>query len=424
MSETHASVEAEPSVADDAPGMSKRTLAAVVLTTVLLGLTGYLTATTLWGDGPPIGCGDVAADAAGAEVNSGDGADCGAVLGTKWSKLWGLPVSGLAMGLYAVVLAALLWRKQTGGVVLCAAAAAVVGAAAWFTYLQLFELGAICKYCMADHALGVALAGLLLWGATAKQLIPGVIAGLLGTGVLAGAQLLSDDAVFVAEDGGGTRAGQILTLLDGRLTLDLDEEMIVGDLSQLTDAAYDAEVTSGKRLLVKMSDYNCPHCRKAHHVIKDTLPDVAVVLLPIPLNPACNRYQAELPRPQFEHSCELARLAIAIHRIDPSQLEAYDHWAYGDGWPNTAEAGRAFAQTLVDPLQLQIELNDPAIDAMIRRNVEAWGEARAAELVRGLPVHLVPGGGLTSGGIGDGTSLVQLLDGVHHSQEEPSGESP
>lgn len=409
--------------------MSKRTLVAIILTMVLLGLTGYLTATALLGDGQPIGCGDVAADAAGAEVNSGGGADCGAVLGTKWSKLWGLPVSGLAMGLYAVVLAALLWRKRTGGVVLCTAAAAVVGAAAWFTYLQLFEVGAICKYCMADHALGVALAGLLLWGATAKHLIPGVIVGLLGTGVLAGAQLLSDEAVFVVEGEGGTRAGQILTLLDGRLTLNLDEEMVVGDLSQLdapgskdagasgsVSGGGDASGSGGGRLIVKIADYNCPHCRRAHEVLH-AMDDVAVVLLPMPLNPACNAYVNELPLPQFEHSCELARLAIAIHRIDPSQLEAYDHWAYGDGWPNTAEAGRAFAETLVDPLQLQIELNDPAIDAIVRRNTEAWGESRAVELVRGLPVHLVPGGGLTSGGIGDGTSLVQLLDGVHHSQE-------
>lgn len=409
--------------------MSKRTLVAIILTMVLLGLTGYLTATALLGDGQPIGCGDVATDAAGAEVNSGGGADCGAVLGTKWSKLWGLPVSGLAMGLYAVVLAALLWRKRTGGVVLCTAAAAVVGAAAWFTYLQLFELEAICKYCMADHALGVTLAGLLLWGATAKHLIPGVIVGLLGTGVLAGGQLLSDDAVFVVEGEGGTRAGQILTLLDGRLTLNLDEEMVVGDLSQLdapgnkdvgasgsVSGGGDASGSGGGRLIVKIADYNCPHCRHAHEVLH-AMDDVAVVLLPMPLNPACNAYVNELPLPQFEHSCELARLAIAIHRIDPSQLEAYDHWAYGDGWPNTAEAGRAFAETLVDPLQLQIELNDPAIDAIVRRNTEAWGESRAVELVRGLPVHLVPGGGLTSGGIGDGTSLVQLLDGVHHSQE-------
>ncbi|MEM6855282.1 MAG: vitamin K epoxide reductase family protein, partial [Planctomycetota bacterium] len=411
-------METEPSAGAETPGLSTRTLTAIILTTVLLGLTGYLAVESLLGDGQPIGCGDVVAGAS--EVDSGEtsgegsggasgvtsgGVDCNAVLNTKWSKLWGLPVSGWAAGLYAVVLGVLLWRRQTGGVVLSAAATAVVGAAAWFVYLQLFEVEAICVYCMVDHGLGVALAALLVWGSAAKQWLPGAAVGLLGTGVLITAQLASDAAVFVNEDGGGTRAGQTLTLLDGRLTLNLDEEMIVGDLSQLNDTS------GGGRIMVKIADYNCPHCRHAHEVLH-AMDDVAVVLVPMPLNPACNAYVNQLPRPQFLDSCELARLAIAIHRIDPQKLAEYDHWAYGDGWPNTAEAGRAFAETLVDPLQLQMQLNDPAIDAIIQRNTDAWGQARAVELVRGLPVHLVPGGGSTSGGIGDGTSLVQLLDGV------------
>lgn len=371
-----------------------------------LGLTLFLTVESLTGDGSLPGCGG----------ESG----CGAVLATKWSKFLGLPVSGWAAGLYVFVLIVLFGRRTLRGVVLTSAAVAVAGAAAWFLYLQLFEVQSLCRYCMASHALGLGFAATVLLDPQGRSLVPGILVGMLGVAVLAGVQLASDETVFIVEGEGGTRAGQTLTLLDGRLTLDLGEEMIVGDLSQLDEKAAahsTGEGGSGGRVLVKMSDYNCPHCRKAHHVIKDTLPDVAVVLLPMPLNPACNPYLAELPREQFAHSCELARLAIAIHRIDAAQLAAYDAWAYGDGWPHTADAGRAFAQTLVDPQRLQLELNDPAIDALIKRNVTAWGEARDAELVGGLPVHLVPGGGLTYGGVGDGTSLVQLLDGVHHSQE-------
>jgi len=384
---------------------SKRVVAAIFLAAILIGLTGYLTVASMTGDGTPAGCGDAS------------GAGCSEVLGTKWARVLGVPVSGLAVGLYVVVLATLVQRKRLGGVVLSVAATAIIGAAAWFMAVQLFFVQAICVYCTVDHALGVTLAVLLLVSTAKKHLLPGVIVGLLGTAGLVGLQLASDEAVFVVEGEGGTRAGQTLTLLDGRLTLNLDEEMIVGDVSQL------ANMESG-RVLVKMSDYNCPHCRKAHHVLKDTLPDVAVVLLPMPLNPTCNPYQAELPREQFVHSCELARLAIAIHRIDPAQLAAYDAWAYGDGWPHTADQGRAFAETLVDPLRLQLELNDPAIDAAILRNVTAWGEARAANLVGGLPVHLAPGGGLTYGGVGDGTSLVQLLGGVHYSQQETTPDPP
>ncbi|MEM9915197.1 MAG: vitamin K epoxide reductase family protein [Planctomycetota bacterium] len=410
MSESHASMETEPSVGAETPGLSKRTLAAIILTTVLLGLTGYLAVESLLGDGQPIGCGDVAGDAE-------EAADCSAVLNTKWSTVRGLPASGLAAVLYAGVLTLLAVRRRLGGALLGTAAVSIGCAGVWFSYLQYVELEAFCVYCTLSHLLGLVLAVVLISATRLAALWPAIVAGSIGISVLVALQITYEPPVFVDEDGGGTRAGQTLTLLDGRLTLNLDEEMIVGDLSQLDDPS-EGGGNSGGRVMVKIADYNCPHCRHAHEVLH-AMDDVAVVLVPMPLNPACNAYVNQLPRPQFLDSCELARLAIAIHRIDPGKLAEYDHWAYGDGWPNTAEAGRAFAETLVDPLQIQMQLNDPAIDAIIQRNTDAWGQARAVELVRGLPVHLVPGGGSTSGGIGDGTSLVQLLDGVHHSQQTP-----
>lgn len=375
------------------PPHSKRWLAALMLTVVLLGLTGYLTVIALLGDGRPIGC--------------GDGSGCAGVLSSKWSKAFGVPVSGLATGLYLVVLVTLVTRKRLGGVLLAAAAAAVVGAAVWFTYVQVVEVQAICKYCMADHAIGLALAAVLLSATRAKALLPGVVVGLLGTAVLVGVQLNTAEDAFVVAGGGGERQGQTLTLLDGRLTLNLDEEIVHGD-------------PESDRLLVKMYDYNCPHCRHAHRIAAE-LPGTTWVMLPVPMSPACNAYLPELPMAAMTHSCELARLALAIHRIDPGKLAAYDDWAYGEGWPHTAEQGRAFAETLVEAGQLDQQLADPALDAILKRNTDAWGRAKEADLVGGLPVFMAPGGGLTYGGIGDGTSLTQLLDGLHHSQTPDSG---
>lgn len=182
-----------------------------MLTLVLLGLTGYLTVIALLGDGRPIGC--------------GDGAGCGDVLGSKWSKVFGLPVSGLAVGLYVAVLVLLVTRKRLGGKLFAAAAGAILGAAAWFIYVQAVEIRAWCMWCMVDHTLGVVLAVILL-GATRIKAMGAVGFGLLGVLLMAFVQLQTLEPLFVEQDGGGQREGQMLTLLEGRLTLNMDEEIV------------------------------------------------------------------------------------------------------------------------------------------------------------------------------------------------------
>ncbi|MEM9884057.1 MAG: vitamin K epoxide reductase family protein [Planctomycetota bacterium] len=385
-----------------AQGPGVRWRVALGLAVVALGLSGYLLAATLAGDGRPAGCGDEGG--------------CHAVLSSKWSQVFGLPVSGLAVGVYVVVIATLLRRGREfrgGGPVLAACAAAVLGAGAWFMWVQLGVVGAICAWCTAAHAAGAAMAVTLLIGTTARAVFTGFVPGLMGVAVIAGAQSVSDEPVFLVETGGGERNGQILTLLDGRLVLDLSREMVVGDVSQLD--------SGGGRVIVKMSDHNCPHCRNAHDVLND-MTGVAVVLLPVPMDPGCNAHQAERPLPQFAESCRIAAVAWALHRVDRAALPAFEAWAYGEGWPHTAAAAEAFAATLVDPRKLAAALGDPAAEAVIRRNTEAWGRAKAAGLVGGLPVHLVPGGGLTYGGVGDGLALRELLDGTHFSQTPSEGD--
>lgn len=386
----------------------------MVFTLAGLGMTLFISVELVSGDGMLPGCGVpteiLAEDAADASegVAASDLPGCGAVLVTKWSKFLGLPVSVLAAGLYLVVLVVLLQQKKLGGGLLGTSAVTILGAGLWFTYVQVFELKAMCPYCIAAHAIGLVLAVVLLSHTSKRLLLPCMSVGLAATSVLAAVQIKSTDPVILIEDGGGTRDGQTLSLLEDRLTLDLREEMIVGDVSQLD--------RPDGWLVVKMFDYNCPHCRHAHEIVSE-MPNLAVVLLPIPLDPRHNLYQRELPNENFAHSHELARLALAIHRIDPSKLQAYEDWVYGEGWPQTAEDARVFAESLVGRLTLDIELNNPEINATLQRNINAWGQAGVAGLVGGLPIHMVPDGGLTYGGVGDGTGIAQLLNGTHHSQQ-------
>jgi len=122
-----------------------------------LGISVYLAWTAL-SMTPVYGCG-------GGEV-----IDCGHVLKSKWSKVFGIPVSVPAGGLYASMLVLLgfaglnapramkqmVWNALTAG-------ACMAGLAAlWFISLQIFALSKICPYCVAVHACGLTMAALML----------------------------------------------------------------------------------------------------------------------------------------------------------------------------------------------------------------------------------------------------------------------
>ena len=122
-----------------------------------LGISVYLAWTAL-SMTPVYGCG-------GGEV-----IDCGHVLKSKWSKVFGIPVSVPAGGLYASMLVMLgfaglnapramkqmVWNALTAG-------ACMAGLAAlWFISLQIFALSKICPYCVAVHTCGLTMAALML----------------------------------------------------------------------------------------------------------------------------------------------------------------------------------------------------------------------------------------------------------------------
>ncbi len=110
--------------------------------------------------------------ASGTKVVGCDGTlfNCDHVLNTKWASWFGMPVSGLAVANYAVLLTALVLaqfgtpkqRKWSWSMVIgCSFAAGA--AALWFGYLQAFVLKHYCPYCLAAHGCGLILAlGLLV----------------------------------------------------------------------------------------------------------------------------------------------------------------------------------------------------------------------------------------------------------------------
>ena len=399
------------------PGWA-RSAAVMVLAWSGLLLSGVVVAAGGAGTGP-----------AGAEVSGcgAGGGDCGAVWSTRYGEVAGVSVGWPAAGVYLAALLWLAWARRGGdrrgaasgaGGMWCQAVAgacgtALLGTAVYFTALQIAVLQRVCPLCLMLHAVGTALGLVLLWRLPGRARVVGGGVGLAGVGVLAAVQWLSPGPGGGGETGaGGAGADQLtaatvaasasidgrrVTLLEGRLTLDLDQEIWLhrddatdpsdGDPANPSEAG-----PTGDAVVVELFDYGCHHCRRLHERTRGWQKR-PMVLVPVPLGKACNPYlAAQRGGDLYPESCELARLAWAVWRVEPRWFPAFHDWMFGEGWPRTLAEARTYARQHVDLGDLNRAMQDPAGSAYLQRNVEAWGSARDRGLVGGLPVLLTSDG--------------------------------
>lgn len=341
-----------------------------------LALAVYLTAASLAGGVEPAGC--------------GAGSGCGEVLSSRWSRVAGVPVSLPAVGVYVVMLAGLAragW--PVGRWLVVTAAAAVVAAAGWFVFVQWAWLGAWCVYCLTAHGVGVgaAMLGLaVVWrrgGMRGGAAVSALAVGVAAVAGLAAMQSLAGEPVHR------------IAMLDVQWAP--AEEPVVGPVD-------------ARRFVLVMVDYACPHCRHTHDVLLEARqaidPAPTIVVLPVPLNPACNPHGPLYPGPRFAESCELARLALAVHLADPAQFEAFDRWLFEPELPRTAEAARAKAAALVGEAVLTQALADPRVEERLARNTSAFGRSEADR----LPVTIVPGSEPVVGRIEQASTVIALFE--------------
>jgi uncharacterized membrane protein len=95
---------------------------------------------------------------------------CEAVQSSKWAKFLGIPVAFWGVGYYVAVftltIAALQdrWadsRRLSLGLLLLTGWGVVFSA--WLTYLELFVIDAICRWCVVSAVIAVVLFGLVWW---------------------------------------------------------------------------------------------------------------------------------------------------------------------------------------------------------------------------------------------------------------------
>lgn len=363
---------------------------AMLIALLALCLSVYLAWVSMASGEAPAGCGSASG--------------CGRVLASKWSRWLGLPVSLLASALYVIVLGALAGagRPRRGPwFVLVAAAGAIVGAGAWFTYVQLARVGALCPYCMAAHGLGLVLAALLLWRAPRRHW--GAMAiGLASVVLIAAVQVGTPAAVGIVATAGPGRDSDVtrwgrrtVTLMGGRLPLALDAEPHIGP-------------PAAPLVLASMFDYMCPHCRRTHDVLERVRArygaQLVIVMLPMPLHRDCNPHVYRAMPARFESSCALARIALAVFLADPSLFEGFHHWMFQPREPWTVEQATAEAIRRAGE-SFKRSRADPRVERMIERNVTAYGRSGSSR----IPILFAPDAPAIYGRIENTGTVIDLL---------------
>jgi protein-disulfide isomerase len=200
-----------------------------------------------------------------------------------------------------------------------------------------------------------------------------------------------------------------LKLLGGKLTLDVYKQPVLGS----PDAPH---------VLVELVSYDCPHCRKAHSMIKNGRArygdQLAVVVLPVPLEKSCNRLVKNF-NPDHQGSCALARYALTVASINPAAFEEFHEWLMtGDKAPST-EKTMAKAYELVGRDRARSVADGDDIKTRISENVDLFAslqQQHSANRNFGLPVQIMKNGVMSG--------AANQPDAVYRTWEEHLGLEP
>ncbi len=207
-----------------------------LLCVVALAISGYL-AWAAFQTGSLAGC------------SSGGTWSCEHVLHSKWSKVFGIPVSIPALALYTSLLSCLVFagvsapervRNLAWSLVTILAVSAGV-AAVWFISLQAFVLKHFCPYCMGAHTVGLLACSIVLW---TRPLDRKIAAACSGLGVLATSLLVLAQVFSVAPP---THQIEVYEQVAGDASSEATEEFVDFDFDVAADAAqFDGGDTEGQ----------------------------------------------------------------------------------------------------------------------------------------------------------------------------------
>lgn len=314
-------------------------------------------------------------------VGCGEGSGCANVLGSRWSQVFMVPVTAMATGMYLVLLIS-TWKPSR--MVFGALAVCFAGAALWFYGILLFVLKEFCPWCTTAHAIGLACAVLLFLylrkdRALEGKAVGGVVAGLLGLVVLVLGQVygpvpdthaVSEEEVVI-EEVVDDKDVPVHARGKGRVVKMLGDQKAynVASLPHLGPP-------NAPHVLVEYFDYTCASCRDMKNdlakVMKKHPGKFCVILLPVPLNRACND---KLPArvQDHAHACELARLGLAAWRANP---EAYGevHEILFTRPVLDPELAELAVEQIVGAEELESALKDPWVEELLTANISDFSQ--------------------------------------------------
>lgn len=131
-------------------------------------------------------------------------------------------------------------------------------------------------------------------------------------------------------------------------------------------------------VLVELFDYTCPHCRKMNGQLKIALDrfgdQLAVLTLPVPLSNECNDTVTRTNH-QHQDACELARMALAVWRVDPGSFAVYHNWMFATSRSRSSSEARHHAAQLVGTDALNKELGKSLVNQYIAKHVLLYKRA-------------------------------------------------
>ena len=202
----------------------------------------------------------------------------------------------------------------------------------------------------------------------------------------------TQQAAGQTKNGGKAASRRMVAINGGAIHLDVAQWPVAGS-------------TSAKYIFVEMFDYSCLHCRQTYAAIKsakETLAgDMAVVVLPVPLNAACNG-TIQVTDPVFDESCEISTLAVAVWRVDPAKFTDFHNWMFVNDEAPTYAIAKAHAETLVDAEKLNTEIASGVPTQYLAKTVELYKRAGSGN----IPKLIFP----TTSIVGEFTSSEGLVE--------------
>lgn len=292
------------------------------------------------------------------------GGPCEQVLASRWSVVFGVPVTVFGALVYLGLVVSL---TPWGGRLTTPLLGAVLGSVCWFVFAQAVLIGKFCPWCLAAHGVGLAVTclgairsrgSLVLWSYAAFLAIG--LAQLYGP-VPASHRIdelpVATGPASVPESAGG----RIVTFDAGRKSFDVASLPRMGS-------------PDAKHVLVEYFDFQCPSCRIMSSYLSAMVEkhpeEICVLLMPVPLDPVCNEafVPGDVGHPD---SCELTRIALAVWRENPDAYPALHRAFLSDPSPKVPDA-LALARKQVPRARLDAAMKNPWIDELIQANVADW----------------------------------------------------